>query len=126
MLATRPAITRVNLAVVLLTGAACSHVPLAQWPQFTEATVLAEFRVGPDGALRLPATTRELVVLDLVPSPQPATETFADGARALHYSAGTAVTVRCRYRAYAADDGRTPSAAELFPGANRLTTLDKP
>lgn len=115
------------ILTLALGATACSHVPPAHVPPFTEATVLAEYTVGAAGTLPLPVTTRDLVVRDLVLVPAPLRETFGrDGARAVCFAAGTTVAVRCRYRAYATADGRTPTAAELFPGADRLTLLDRP
>ncbi|MCK5945333.1 MAG: hypothetical protein KAI24_25310 [Planctomycetes bacterium] len=97
--------------------AACSTMPMASLPPHVDYAFDARYQVGSDGELRLPASTRALVVRELQLSPPPLREHFEDGQRTLRYPPGSAVHARGALRAYANDDGSLPTLAELLPGA---------
>ena len=110
---------------VLLAG--CSTLPDSRFPDFAEHHVAAKFVVPAAGRLRLPSSTRSLVVQELSLDPTPQAEMFdAHGERWLVYPAGTAVHVRCRFRAYAHDGGKVPSPAEVLVGARDIRNLEEP
>ena len=105
----------------------CSTLPDSRFPDFEEHHVAAEFLVPAAGRLRLPSSTRSLVVQELLLDPTPRAEMFdAHGERWLVYPAGTAVHVRCRFRAYSHDGGRVPSPAEVMAGARDIRDLQQP
>jgi hypothetical protein len=107
--------------------ACCSTLPDSRFPDFAEHHVAAEFLVPAAGRLRLPASTRSLVVQELSLDPTPQAEMFdAHGERWLVYPAGTAVHVRCRFRAYATNGGKVPSPAEVLIGARDIRNLEEP
>ncbi len=133
MLARSPAPThrpragkRATVPVLLIALAACSTVPPAWYPEFVDHELAAEFVVADDGRLPLPSTTRALVVRTLELDPAPSAELFDGSDRWFAYSPGTAVRVHCRLRAYAQDDGRVPTVAEILPGARSIRVLENP
>jgi hypothetical protein len=110
---------------VLLAG--CSTLPDSRFPDFEEHHVAAEFLVPSGGRLRLPSSTRSLVVQEMSLDPTPEAEVFdSKGGRWLVYPAGTAVHVRCRFRAYAQNGGKVPSPAEVLAGARDIHDLQEP
>ena len=110
---------------VLLAG--CSTLPDSRFPDFAEHHVAADFVVPAAGRLRLPSSTRSLVVQELSLDPTPEAELFdAQGERWLVYPAGTAVRVRCRFRAYAPNGGKVPGPAEVLIGARAIRNLEGP
>jgi hypothetical protein len=111
----------------MLLAAACSTLPEASYPPFAEHLVAADFVVPASGLLRVPATTRDLVVQELAAQPQPQREQFGgDGERWLCYPAGTAVHVQCRYRSYAPPGGQPLAPAQVLAGARHLELLASP
>lgn len=107
-----------GLAPLALLLAACSTLPPAHYPSFSDHDVTAAYVVGDDGRLAFPATNRELVVDALRLDPPPLGERFAgDGRRWFVYPRGTAVTARCRLRVYAGADGVLPTLGAVLPGA---------
>jgi len=113
-------------SLVLAAIAACSTVPSPSFPEFVDHHVAADFVVSPNGRLRLPSTTRSLVVHEVALSPAPVREHFDESGRWFEYPAGTAVQVQCRLRAYAAKDGRVPTLPEILVDANRIATIGGP
>ncbi|MBL8751586.1 MAG: hypothetical protein JNK78_20705 [Planctomycetes bacterium] len=133
MLARSPAPThrpragkRAVASVILIALAACSTVPAAWYPEFVDHDLAAEFVVADDGRLPLPSTTRALVVRSLELDPPPFAEHFESAGRWFAYRPGTAVRVHCQLRAYAQNDGRVPTVAEILPGARSIRVLDNP
>lgn len=123
--AAKPRLAAALWCTVLLAG--CSTLPDSRFPDFAEHHVAAEFVVPAAGRLRLPSSTRSLVVQELSLDPTPEAEMFdAQGERWLVYPAGTAVHVRCRFRAYAQNGGRVPSPAEVLVGARDIRNLEEP
>jgi hypothetical protein len=121
---------KVRLAAALCGAvllASCSTLPDSRFPDFEEHNVAAEFLVPSAGRLRLPSSTRSLVVQELSLDPSPEAEMFdSKGERWLVYPAGTAVHVRCRFRAYAQNGGKVPSPAEVLAGARDIKDLQEP
>jgi hypothetical protein len=74
----------------------------------------------------MPASTWRLVVHELAADPPPVREWFGDGGRWFLYEPGTAVRVRCRYRAYADPDGHLAAPADVLPGAARIRGFEAP
>ena len=100
---------------------------MASFPEFAEHHVAADFVVPAEGRLRLPVSTRSLVVQELGLEPAPQREQFdGNGARWLLYPAGTQVRVRCRFRAYAEPGQHAPDPAAILPGARRIEVLEGP
>jgi hypothetical protein len=118
---------RAAMSVLIGALAACSSLPEPGFPAFADHHVDAEFVVPAEGRLRLPATTRALVVHELGLHPAPLQEQFdAAGGRWLVYPAGTNVHVRCRFRAYAGAGGSVPAAADVLVGARSIRMLEAP
>lgn len=118
-----------RLAALLpcLVAATCSVVPEAAYPPFADHDVTADFVVADDGLLRVPASSRQLVVQQLTAEPRPERERFgAGGERWLVYPAGTPVCLHCRFRAYAGPDDRVPSVTDVLPGALRIRSVEAP
>ena len=124
MLARR--LRRPPAALLVFAITACSTVPTAAFPEFVDHHIAADFVVSPNGRLRLPSTTRSLVVRDIALTPAPLREHFDEGGRWFEYPAGTAVQVQCRLRAYATDHGRVPSLREILVDADRIAVLEGP
>jgi hypothetical protein len=109
------------------TLAACSVLPPASYPAFVDHAVAAEFVVPDGGRLRLPATTADLVVLELRAAPPPQRELFGrDGERWFVYPAGTSVRVCCRFRSYAAAGAAPLTPGAVLPDAHRIDPLEAP
>ena len=106
--------------------AACSNIPRAGFPAFTECSVAAEFVVPADGRLRMPHSSWLLVVQELEANPAPQAERFDGGSRWFVYPAGTAVRVRCRYRAYAEPGSRPAEPSDVLRGASSIRALEEP
>jgi len=125
-----PIAAKQRLAAVLwctVLHTSCSTLPDSRFPGFEEHHVAAEFLVPSAGRLRLPSSTRSLVVQELSLDPTPQAELFdSHGERWLVYPAGTAVHVRCRFRAYAQNGGKVPSPAEVLAGARDIRDLQEP
>jgi hypothetical protein len=118
-------VARIVCAAVLWLGA-CSNIPPAEFPAFTERAVAAEFVVPADGRLMMPHSSWLLVVQELEADPAPQAERFDGGTRWFVYPAGTAVRVRCRYRAYAEPGGRPAEPADVLSGASSIRALEEP
>ncbi len=95
-------------------------------PAHHEHDVEAEFVVAGDGRLALPASSRDLVVHELMLDPPPLGERFGDGARWFAYAPGTRVLVRSRFRTYGSDGQAPLTAASVFPGALRVRDIVAP
>lgn len=118
---------RAAAGALLLAAVACSTLPPASYPPFAEHRVAADFVVPASGLLRLPATTRDLIVQELDAEPRPQREQFGqDGERFLVYPAGTAVRVRCRFRSYGELDRAPETPAQVLPAATHIELLTTP
>jgi hypothetical protein len=118
---------RTPCAWALFVLGACSSLPEAGYPPFAEHTVVADFVVGDAGLLPVPSSHSALVVHELGTAPAATAERFGPrGERFLVFAPGTAVRVRCRFRAYADGNGQLPSPADVLPGARRVQIEDSP
>lgn len=102
---------------------ACSTVPVARPPRADARSVEADFWTPPDGRIPVPSSSPTLVVFELSAEPPARGEEFRDGQRYLRVEPGIAVTVRCRYRAYADEEGRIAAPEVLFPTARTIRVL---
>lgn len=92
-------------------------MPEASYPPYEERGVIAEYGPPAAGRVRVPASDEAIVVQRMETDPEPAGESFEDGARFLLVPAGCErFVVRCRYRVYRAGSA-FPSPSSLFPGA---------
>lgn len=115
--------TTVGLPAVLVLTVGCGTTPRQSYPTFVDHRVLATFEVPANGLLRVPATTRDLVVHELALQPTPRAERYdAEGRRFLVYDRGTTVTLEGRFRVYATATG-VPTPAEILPGAATIAAL---
>lgn len=116
-----------HLLAAALLLAACSTLPPAAYPEFADHLIAAQFVVPEGGRLRVPVSTTDLVVQELIATPPPQREQFGhDGERWFVYPAGAHVHVHCRCRSYATPDGRPQSPAQLLPGAHHIEVLGTP
>ncbi|MCA8950993.1 MAG: hypothetical protein KDE27_15925 [Planctomycetes bacterium] len=105
------------------TLAACGVVPDPFYPAFEDHHLSASYVVPAAGRIRVPATSRDLVVQQLELLPAPRAEVFdPDGTRWALYDAGTRVELRGRFRSYTGD-GPPLSPCALLPGAAEITVL---
>jgi len=88
----------------------CSTLPTPTLPPFADHHVRAEFVVGADGRLAVPASGPDLVVHDLELHPTPRGEHFTATGRWFDYAPGTHVLVRARFRSYG-DHAANPAHA---------------
>ena len=123
MLSTARALAPFAIGAAL--GGCSSLLPLHR-EAFVDDCVLAEFVVGPDGRLVLPATDESLVLRRLELAPPPLAERFAGSERWFVYPEGTTVDVRCTYRAYGKHGGPPPTPRELWPLAQSLRNCEQP
>lgn len=106
--------------------ASCALVPDRFYPEFEDHHLAARYLVPGDGRIRVPATSRELVVQELELLPAPLGESFdPDGTRWALYDRGTTVRLRGRFRAYGPLDGRAPTPSDLLPGAQHIDVLSQ-
>lgn len=89
-------------------------------PPRLEHAFEARYVVAEAGTLKLPCTTRTLVVRAMGIQPPPIAESYDGGERVLRYPPGTAVRVRGCVHVYPSADGSIPSLQALFPGAEWL------
>ena len=105
----------------------CGTLPDRFYPPFRDHHLTAYYIVPATGRIRIPATTRDLVVQQLQLEPDPTGESFdADGTRWLLYDRGTRVRLRGSFRAYSTPAGAAATPAELLPGAHDIRVLEAP
>lgn len=109
--------------LVAAIGSSCSTVPDDVLPPHVDHAFHATYRVGTDGRLAFPVTTRDLVIRDLQLSPEPGREEFGNEGRWFVYPTGTTVHARGSLRIYATDDGSQPKLRDVLPGATLLPVV---
>ena len=113
--------------VLALSLPGCAAVPDPFYPPFCDHHLAAHYIVPEAGRIRIPATSRELVVQKLQVEPDPNGESFdKDGTRWLLYDRGTRVRLRGSFRAYSSPTGTGATPAELLPGARDIRVLEAP
>lgn len=106
--------------------AACSTLPEPSLPAYRDHDVAAEYVVPANGRLPLPTSDSELLVQEFSLQPPPLAEHFRDTARWFTYAPGTRVSVRGRFRTYAAPGAHPKDAATVLVGAEHVRAIDAP
>jgi hypothetical protein len=105
--------------------AACSTVPPAQYPRYSDLHITAQFTLQEDAARKVPVPESNalVTVFSLTSEPGAVGEEFVAGRRYLLAPPECRhIVVHCHLRAYAQADGHLPTPVELFPGAATLQT----